>query len=115
MMEKPIVTGIIINAKVPRVLHPLVRTHPETGRKALYLSPGLTLGIEDMDDAADAALLAQLNEHATQPAFVYRHRWRAHDVVFWDNRCTIHIALGGIEAPGIRHLHRTSIAGDAPF
>ncbi len=60
-------------------------------------------------------LLDELFAHQRRPEFIYRHQWRLGDLVFWDNRCTIHIALGGIEAPGIRHLHRTSIAGDAPF
>ena len=68
--------------RVPDVSHPLVRTHPRTGRKALYVSPGLTVGIEGMDQAEAQALLAQLNEHATQPAFVYRHQWRLHSYNF---------------------------------
>lgn len=100
-------------ASIPNVLHPLVRTHPETGRKALYVSPGLTIGIDCMDEAAGGALLKQLNGHATQPAFVYRHRWRAHDVVFWDNRCTIHLATG-YDPTHTRHMHRTTIKGNRP-
>lgn len=100
-------------AQVPTVTHPLVRTHPETRRKALYVSPGLTVGIEGMDDAASGALLKQLNDHSTQPAFVYRHKWRLHDIVFWDNRCTIHLATG-YDAKYTRHMHRTTIKGDRP-
>lgn len=101
-------------AQVPTVSHPLVRTHPETGRKALYVSPGLTVGIDGMDEAAGAALLKRLNKHATQPAFVYRHRWRAHDVLFWDNRRTIHLATG-YDPTHTRHMHRTTIKGDRPL
>ncbi len=100
-------------AKVPMVSHPLVRRHPETGRKALYISPGLTVGIQGMDEAAGRALLDELSAHATQPAFVYRHRWRLHDVVFWDNRCTIHVATG-YDPAYTRHMHRTTIKGGRP-
>ena len=99
-------------AQVPEVSHPLVRTHPETGRKALYLSPGLTVGIEGLNEAGQA-LLKMLNEHATQPAFTYRHRWQLHDVLFWDNRCTIHLATA-YDPQHTRHMHRTTIKGDRP-
>ncbi len=54
-----------------------------------------------------------LNEHATQPAFTYRHCWQLHDVLFWDNRCTIHLATG-YDSRHIRHMHRTTIKGDRP-
>jgi taurine dioxygenase len=101
-------------ARVPDVTHPLVRTHPQTGRKALYVSPGLTVGIADMHEAEGRALLAQLNKLATQAAFVYRHKWRLHDVLFWDNRCTIHLATG-YDRRYTRHMHRTTIQGDRPF
>lgn len=101
-------------ARVPDVSHPLVRTHPRTGRKALYVSPGLTVGIEGMDEAEGQALLAQLSDHATAPAFVYCHKWRLHDVLFWDNRCTIHLATG-YDRGYTRHMHRTTIKGDRPF
>lgn len=101
--------------KVPDSVHPVVRTHPETGRKALFVSPRFTVAIENMDDAEAQPLLDQLFEHQRKREFMYRHKWRLGDLVFWDNRCTIHLACGGIKAPGIRHLHRTSIAGDRPF
>lgn len=99
-------------ARVPEVSHPLVRTHPETGRKALYLSPGLTVGIEGLNEAGQA-LLKMLNEHATQPAFTYRHHWQLHDVLLWDNRCTIHLATA-YDPQHTRHMHRTTIKGDRP-
>ena len=100
---------------VPDSVHPMVRTHPESGRKALFVSPRFAVAIEGMDDEEAQPLLDELFAHQRCPEFIYRHQWRQGDLVFWDNRCTIHIALGGIEPPGIRHLHRTSIAGDAPF
>ena len=98
----------------PDSIHPVVRTHPETGRKALFVNPRFTVAIENMDDAEAQPLLDELFAHQRKREFMYRHKWRLGDVVFWDNRCTIHLACGGIKAPGIRHLHRTSIAGDVP-
>ncbi len=100
-------------AKVPMVSHPLIRRHPETGRHALYISPGLMVGVEGMDDGAGRALLDELHAHATQEAFVYRHRWRVHDVLFWDNRCTMHLATA-YDPAQTRHMHRTTIIGDPP-
>lgn len=100
---------------VPDSVHPVVTTHPETGRKVLFVNPRFTVAIENMDDAEAQPLLDELFEHQKKPEFVYRHKWRLGDLVFWDNRCTIHLACGGIKPPGVRHLHRTSIAGDVPF
>ena len=100
-------------AAVPSATHPLVRTHPESGRKALYVSPALTVGVEGMDEAKGRAFVRQLSDHATQTAFVYRHQWRANDVVFWDNRCTIHLATP-FDSRYTRHMHRTTIRGNQP-
>lgn len=100
-------------AKIPEVAHPVVRTHPETGRKALYVSQGLTVGIAGMDDEESDALLDELHVHATLPEFVYRHRWRRHDLLFWDNRCTMHLATG-YDPRYTRHMHRTTVKGDRP-
>ncbi|MEE9195919.1 MAG: TauD/TfdA family dioxygenase [Alphaproteobacteria bacterium] len=101
--------------KVPDSVHPMVRTHPECGRKALFVSPRFAVAIDGMDDAEAQPLLDELYAHQIRPEFIYRHKWRLGDLVFWDNRSTIHLACGGIKPPGIRHLHRTSIAGDVPF
>ena len=101
-------------AKVPSVHHPIVRTHPETGRKALYVSQAHTVRILGIEEVESEALLAELTEHSVQPAFVYRHKWRLHDLVFWDNRCCMHIA----EPPPpeySRHMHRTTVVGDRPY
>jgi taurine dioxygenase len=111
--ERPPLTAEQL-AKVPPVNHPMVRTHPETGRKALYVSPSHTVRVLDMDDAESEALLAELGEHSIQPEFVYRHQWRLHDLVFWDNRCCMHIAEPPPPEFG-RHMHRTTVAGDQPY
>jgi len=103
------------SVKVPDSVHPMVRTHPVTGRKALFVTPRFAVAIEGMDDEEAQPLLDELFAHQINPDFIYQHKWRVGDVVFWDNRCTAHLAVGGIVAPGIRHLHRTSIAGDRPF
>jgi taurine dioxygenase len=76
--------------KTPPVLHPLVHTHPVTGRKALYLDSTTTVAIEGMDDAGGSALLDEIYAFATQPRFVYRHDWQVGDVVMWDNGFTMH-------------------------
>ncbi len=76
----------------PDVFHPVARTHPETGRKALYISPRFTLGILDGSEDEAQDLLDELIEHATQRKFVYRHVWEVGDLIMWDNRCTLHLA-----------------------
>lgn len=70
--------------------HPLVCTHPETGRKTLFLSPNAAKRVTDMDDSAGKALLDKLYTHATQDRFVWRHQWQPGDLILWDNRCTMH-------------------------
>ncbi len=98
------------------VRQPLVRTHPETGRQALYVSPRFTIGIADMDEAAAQALLDRLFAfYVRERRFQYRHRWRDGDLVMWDNRCLNHRACGGYGLPDIRRMHRTTIVGDRPF
>lgn len=93
--------------------HPLVRTHPVTGRKALFISPVYTIGIEGWTPAQGDALLGGLYKHLVQDRFIYRHKWRAGMVVMWDNRCTMHNAEGGYDGH-LRVMHRTTVAGDAP-
>jgi taurine dioxygenase len=99
----------------PDAIHPVVRTHPATGRKALFVSQRFTIGIEDMPEAEGQALLDTLFEHAVRPEFIYHHRWRAGDLLFWDNRCLLHLACRGIPPGQIRHMHRTTISGDVPY
>lgn len=93
--------------------HPLVRTHPVTGRKALYVSPVYTVGIEGMTPEESFTLLSFLYKHMTQDKFVYRHKWRENMLTLWDNRCTLHYADGGYDGH-LRVMHRTTVAGDKP-
>jgi taurine dioxygenase len=105
---------IIISPEADKTFaHPLVRTHPVTGRKALFVSPVYTVGIEGMaPDEADP-LLGRLYKHMVEDRFVYRHKWRAGMVLMWDNRCTMHNAEGGYDGH-LRVMHRTTVAGEAP-
>jgi len=93
--------------------HPLVRTHPVTGRKALFVNPVYAVGVEGMTEPESAALLGFLFKHMTDERFVYRHRWAANMLTMWDNRCCLHNATGGYDGHE-RVLHRTTVAGDAP-
>jgi len=93
--------------------HPLVRTHPVTGRKALFISPVYTVDIEGLTGAEGEAILGYLFKHMVQDAFIYRHRWQAGMVLMWDNRCTMHLAEGGYDGH-LRLMHRTTVAGDTP-
>jgi taurine dioxygenase len=97
---------------LPPVTHPLVRVHPETGKRSLFLSPHTMVGIEQMPESEGRALLDRLIEHATGDRFVYRHRWRAHDVIMWDNRCTMHMVTPFDNRVQRRIMHRTTIVGD---
>jgi len=107
--------GLPQTAKVPdSVTHPLVRTHPETGRKALYLNPIRTEGIVGMGEAEGLQVLADLLAHATQPQYEYRHRWQAGDLVMWDNRCLLHKANGDYDIGQVRYLYRVMLQGDLP-
>lgn len=99
-------------AKNPPVLQPVVRVHPETGRKALYVSEMVTSHFEDMTREESRPLLEYLFAHSVQPEFVYRHGWQLGDVLMWDNRCTLHIALADYSHSTARHMLRTQISGD---
>jgi taurine dioxygenase len=96
------------------VVHPIVRTHPESGRKAIYINPIRTEGIVGMPEAEALALLADLLEHATQPKYQYRHRWRPGDLVMWDNRSLLHKANGDYDMNQLRYLYRVMLQGDVP-
>jgi taurine dioxygenase len=100
-------------AEVPPVQHPVVRTHPENGRRALFVSEHFTTRVVGLPDDESQALLQQLFAHSTQPEFVYRHRWQPHDMVFWDNRSVMHQAAG-CPPDQRRKLYRTTIEGDVP-
>lgn len=100
-------------AKAPTVTHPALRTHPVTGWHTTYLSEGLTAGIKGMDEDEGRKLVIEISEHAAQPAFVYRHKWRPGDLVFWDNRSTMHRATEFDNAHR-RVMRRTTVRGDRP-
>lgn len=95
--------------------HPIVRTHPETGRKSLFVNPGHTTKIEDMDQGESRKLLNALFEHSLQPKFIYRHKWQVGDTVVWDNRRVMHNAETYDMERYTRHMHRSCIHGDRPF
>ena len=99
-------------ARVVRA-HPLVRTHPATGRRALYVNPVYTVGIEGMEKDEAAELLAALFAHSTADRFVWRHRWDADTLVMWDNRCVQHFAVAGFDGHR-RVMWRTTTAGEVP-
>ncbi len=93
--------------------HPIARRHPETGRTALFVSPGYTIGIDGMPDDEAGALLLELFKHQGQDRFVYRHRWQPNMLVMWDNRCLVHAATGGYQGHR-RLLHRITVSERAP-
>ena len=99
----------------PPVEHPLVRTHPDTGRRSLYLGNHATQ-ISGLPEAEGAALLAALLRHATQRQFVYAHRWQLGELVMWDNRCLLHRAVADFDATRHRRvMHRSVVKGGVPF
>jgi alpha-ketoglutarate-dependent taurine dioxygenase len=98
----------------PAADHPLVRTHPDTGRKALYLG-NHSSHIRGLPEAEGAALLAELLEHATQRQFVYVHRWRVGDLIMWDNRCLLHRLVADAALGKYRRvMHRSVVRGTVP-
>ena len=101
--------------RVPNaVLHPMVRTHPESGRKAIYINPIRIEGILGLDHKEALPLLAELLEHATAERFQYRHQWKPGDLVMWDNRCLLHKANGDYDMDQTRYLYRVMLQGDVP-
>ena len=102
-------------ALTPDVWHPLVRTHPVTGRKALYIGTGTVFGVTGMPDEDGVKMVADLVEYATQDRFVYRHSWREGDLLMWDNRSTLHTGTLFDDVRYKRHIHRMMVQGDAPF
>ncbi|MFK7916977.1 MAG: TauD/TfdA dioxygenase family protein [Ilumatobacter sp.] len=95
-------------------LHPLIRTHPETGAQTLYSVLGYIIGIDGMDDNEARALLGELYHWQTREEFQYLHRWEPDMLIMWDNRCVLHRATGGYDGHD-RLLHRTTIGYNAAF
>jgi len=94
----------------PPVAQPVVRVHPETGRKALYIGEKVKR-FDGMTEEESEPLIDYLVRHATRPEFLYRHQWRKNDILAWDNRCVMHQALGDFDEAQLRHMERTTVLG----
>jgi taurine dioxygenase len=101
-------------AKHPPVDHPVIRTHPVSGRRGLFVNEGFTTHINELQPRESQALLAHLFAHSAQPEFTIRWRWGVDDVAFWDNRSTQHYAVADY-LPERRTMHRATVIGDQPF
>ena len=95
-------------------LHPLVRTHPETRKKSLFINQVYSIAIEGLNEKESNELLTTLFLHMDQQKYIYKHRWESNMLIMWDNRCVNHCAQGGYQGYK-RLLHRTTLAGDRPF
>jgi taurine dioxygenase len=107
-------------AETPDIAHPIVRTHPYTGRKALYITAGECIGIvlrtgEPMPEGEALDLIAELDAHCVRPEFCYRHSWRIGDLVMWDNASAMHLAICDYVLPERRLMHRTTVIGSEPI
>jgi taurine dioxygenase len=101
--------------RVPNaVIHPIVRTHPDNGKKSIYLNPIRIEGILGLDHKEALPLLDDLLDHATENRFQYRHEWHAGDLMIWDNRCLLHKANGDYDMDQTRYLYRVMLQGDVP-
>ncbi|WP_410021900.1 MULTISPECIES: taurine dioxygenase [unclassified Pseudomonas] len=98
----------------PPLSHPVIRIHPVSGRKSLFVNKGFTSKINELEPAESEAILKLLFAHATRPEFTLRWRWQENDVAFWDNRVTQHYAVDDYR-PQRRVMHRATIVGDVPF
>jgi taurine dioxygenase len=102
-------------AENPEVVHPLIRTHPADGRKALWVSTGTVKAVIGQDDPADLTILDELVGFGTQDRFVFKHKWQVGDILMWDNRCTLHTGSGFDDQKYIRTMHRLWVRGDKPY
>jgi taurine dioxygenase len=101
-------------AETPPVDHPLIRTHPKSGRQSLYINPNRIDHIVGWNEAESDALLDELYDFAFQPRFQYRHRYEAGDLIVWDNRCTMHRANADYDIDQLRVMHRVMLEGEVP-
>lgn len=100
--------------KNPPLSHPVIRTHPVSGRQSLFVNEGFTTRINELSEAESEAVLKLLFAHTTRPEFTIRWRWQTNDVAFWDNRVTQHFAVDDYR-PARRVMHRATVLGDVPF
>ena len=101
--------------ETPDVAHPIIRTHPYTGRKSLYVTAGECIGIEGMPEDEAVGLIAELDAHCVRPEFLYRHKWQIGDLLMWDNAASMHLAICDYALPERRLMHRTTVIGTVPF
>lgn len=106
--------GTKIKEGVPHFAHPVFRTHPATGRKALYVNRLMTIAIEGLPEAESDELLEFLFAHQENPAFIYEHVWRVHDLLMWDNRCALH-ARSDFSNGERRLMRRVTVLGERPM
>ncbi len=107
-------------AETPDIAHPIVRSHPYTGRKALYVTAGECIGIvlrdgEQMPEDEALDMIAELDAHCVRPEFCYRHSWRIGDLVMWDNASAMHLAICDYTLPERRLMNRTTVIGPEPI
>ena len=114
-------------AETPDLAHPIVRTHPYTGKKSLYVTAGECVGITmgsprdgsarggDMPEDEALDLIAELDAHSVRPEFLHRHKWREGDLLLWDNASAMHLAICDYALPQRRLMHRTTVIGTVPF
>lgn len=115
-VKKPVAVTEEQLAKNPPVDHPVARTHPVTGRKAIYVTSDECTGISGMDDAEALPLLEQLAAHVVEPRFQYHHKWQVGDVLMWDNCAVQHVVNRDYEFPPDRRMmHRITVGGSVPF
>lgn len=101
--------------ELPDVVHPVVRTHPITGRKSIYVREGECVGIVGMPDDEALPLIRELSDFCISPAFMYRHEWREGDLLMWDNCTAQHLAVSDYELPMERLMYRVTVNGTVPF
>lgn len=106
--------GTKLRDGIPSYWHPIVRTHPDTGRKALYVNRLMTVAIEGLSGNEGDDILNTLFDHQEQPQFIYEHIWRPYDVLLWDNRCALH-ARTDFSAAERRLMRRLTILGERPY
>jgi taurine dioxygenase len=102
-------------ARLTGAVHPVVRTHPQTGRKAIYVNEGLTVRILDLPEDESRDLLAELCAHIIRPEYRYVHKWQVGDLLMWDNCAVQHCAVADYAPPLRRLMHRTTVKGSVPF